>query len=218
MIVNYQSLLVAKVTEKKDTSRPHLKGVLLEPDGRTVATDGHRIAVVTAQKNHGMTDDERFPEAVDNPESIIIPNALANELTKTLKSQKVGEKKSPTYRSAALVGVAEESVEFQTKAKSGLSLRMGAKPVDAKYPSYEKVIPEVSPETHAMISVDAHYLLQLARMALDFGSKHIELAVSTSHPEDRYAKEGFTLECMVATCESNETWQKLTHVLMPVRT
>jgi DNA polymerase III sliding clamp (beta) subunit (PCNA family) len=214
MIINYKNLLVAKVAYKdKPNLRPYLQGVLLEKDGSTVATDGHRLAMVTAaKKSDDDKDTERFPESVDNEEAVIVPSHVANELAKTLKSQKVGEKDSPTYRRAALVACSEESVEFQTKAKSGLSSRLGAEPVDGNYPPWESVIPKVSPETHAMICVDAKYLLELARMALDFGNKRVKLAVPTSHESD-----GYTLEVMVATCESKETGQTLTHVLMPCK-
>lgn len=102
--------------------RHYLNGLLLEVEGRTiraVATDGHRLAY----------DELTLTEPAPDNARIIIPYKAVSELSKALRDD---DSPVECHITSTTIGVETDRFEFSSRL------------IDARYPDYRRVIPEVS--------------------------------------------------------------------------
>lgn len=122
--------------------RYYLNSLLLEMTSehlRTVATDGHRLAISTLPE-------PVFQSEKDKKTSVIIPRRAVVELTRLLEGE-----------AEATISLTEDMLQVDTGTRS-----LTTKLIDGRYPDYEKVIPQ---NTDKVLSCDRIHLLNACRRA-----------------------------------------------------
>ena len=162
--------------------RYYLNGLLFEFSGnklRTVATDGHRLAIA---------DLETEAVAVEEPRSIIVPRKGIVELGRLL-----GTEEQPIE-----IELAENQIKLSLPG-----LRFASKLIEGKFPDYDRVVP--SPEACAkQVKVDRDALRQsLARASILSNEKYravrlnlddTVLRVLASNPDQEEAEDEIEAE------------------------
>lgn len=192
MILNKESLIVSRFCNKDETRA--ISGVLVEPDGTVVATDGHRIAKTSPPQD---APDEK---AIRPEESFIIAKTIAEALAKDLKGKKNGDS------TVSLLGRNNGTVAFRT-THLGFKKDFTADVKDEKFPDWREVISDCGSEEHLRVDVNPKYLMELAKAVIDFGGKSLSLYINTG--ED-YSPIG-------AVSKNLDTGQELLQALMPLR-
>ena len=134
-----------------DEGRPHLNGALFEGDGKTlrmVATDGHRLS---------MTEQDVEQEKAISSFNMLVPLKAIHELRKLLDEGpgdvEVGASGPNAFFKRHLAG-AGDGVESE--------VTMNVKLVDARFPPYQKVIPDSSEQA---VQIDRVPFLEAIRRA-----------------------------------------------------
>ncbi len=157
--------------------RYYLNGLMLELSHnrlRSVATDGHRLAIA---------DVEVSIEGLSEPRAVILPRKGVTELVRLLGT---GDEEVDVSVSANQVRITLDGIEFTSKL------------IDGKFPDYERVIPQID-EGDKRILVDRELLRQsLARASILSNDKYraIRLSLDTgvlklvaSNPEQEEAED-----------------------------
>lgn len=157
--------------------RYYLNGLMLEIGQsrlRTVATDGHRLAIADAD----LTVD-----GLSEPRSMILPRKGVTELLRLLTAT---DDEIEVQVSANQVKIALDGVDFTSKL------------IDGKFPDYERVIPRTD-ESDKQVKVDRELLRQsLARASILSNDKYRAIRLSlaenvlrlvASNPEQEEAED-----------------------------
>lgn len=187
----------------KDESRWAISGVYVEP-GKTVATDGHRMAVVTAP-NHSAKISE-FPEvpgvkikALETPG--ILPADVAAKLAKEIPTREA----VPVLNNAAPIETEAGKMGFvHTDLQS--SHPTIAETVKGTFPNYESVFPTKNPKMR--IGFNVKYMLEICQFLSKFVDARKQDVVLSLYTE----AQAFKLEG-----HNPETGQDATFLLMPLR-
>lgn len=166
--------------------RYYLNGMLLEVKGgtiRTVATDGHRLALNSII----FADPNTTTQA-------LLPYKGVHELLRLISGNAAGE---------VTLGISANHIRVESP-----SFTFTSKLIDGSFPSYERVVPKNS-DKH--ISLDRHFLKQtLQRASVLTNEKfrgvrfHLEndiLQIQANNPEQEEAQEEMTIEYQAPACE-----------------
>ncbi len=165
--------------------RYYLNGMLLEVKGgniRTVATDGHRLALNSVQ----------FADSAANTQALL-PYKGVHELLRLLS----------TCATDIKVGVSANHMRVESA-----NFIFTSKLIDGSFPSYDRVVPKNS-DKH--ISMDRHNLKQtLQRASVLTNEKfrgvrfHLEndlLQIQANNPEQEEAEEEMSIDYQGGTCQ-----------------
>jgi DNA polymerase III sliding clamp (beta) subunit (PCNA family) len=210
MLLNKASLEIAALASN-DPSRLALGGVYVT-DGKTVATNGHYIGVVTTPKG-SMPPTAEFPcvkagvvETDEQLKPCIIPTADALALAKAIPTEKgKGRTHLPILRNA-LVDVAYSNVNGQFRAvTTDLDREQVAciNKIEGEFPDYEQVLPTGTPTV--TIGFNVAYLEKVAKTMQRCG---VEKAVKV---------ELFDSDRAAVFSGTNGDGQEVKIVLMPMR-
>ena len=172
-----------------EDTRYFLNGALLVFSGKSmslVATDGHRLALVSASRGDSVAEDEASGLKDDEEARVILPKKTLWEL-------------------ARLLGEGEESVEYQ-RGENHLFFDIGGRQLvsrvlDAQFPAYERVIPKgndkrVEFERDRLTSAIKRVALLSSERArvvkLNIGAGKVE--IRSSSPEVGEASEVLSVE------------------------
>lgn len=205
-MLNKHNLAIASLASK-DQSRFTLNGILVRPDC-TVVTDGHQLTMVTTPKD----DIESFPElpgaapACRDFKPFILPSAAAADVAKSLpKGRKT--KTLPILNNAAVSADTREgdyAVLMTTDLETARPFRV--RKMAGNFPDFERVIPKRSDSTFR-IRFNAELLVRVLNQCVSLMSEEripmVELSFTDSAGPVRI------------DCESADTGQKMTSVVMP---
>lgn len=208
-ILNEKNLLVTAFAHPND-ERPHLNGVAVEPDGTTVAVNGHVLACITPQKEvEADTLETSMPvEPADKTELLRLDDA--RDMAAELKRQRKAE--YPTQRVLARLKSENGSTLYERSDPSSRR-QFHITPREDKFPPYNDIIPNFEGDDYATVGVDAKYLRLLADTVNQFrddrgrAPKGVTLHIPTKDP----------LSPIVATAKNENTEQELTVIIMPLR-
>jgi hypothetical protein len=188
MLLSKQALLVHKLATQDDP-RYGLNGIRVEPDGSTVATDGHKLIKYTPKHT---PDAVEFPTIEGcNPvqprnddgsaielEPFILPSDAAAAAIKALPGKR-SQNSLPILAYVAL-DVAETNRNGQaTLATTDLENPVVMRPakLDGAFPKYENVIPKTS-ELDEPIGFDVAYMMQICQTLKAQGFRHASLQLA----------------------------------------
>lgn len=208
MLLTSTSLDVHKFTAKDSDKRHAFTGVMVTQEGITVGCDGHRLVRVFPRCGKPLPDDE-YPkvnhELCDPPEEgLLVPASTAKAIQKAI----VKKTTLPILEHAALAktdGPAGQAWTLLTTDLDSTKVEY-FNPVDAKYPKWDKLIPDYRGPKYHRISMQAQYLKEIAAFVQANGG--FEQAITLHVPED-----GCT--AMVLTAYANEHF--IQAIQMPIR-
>lgn len=167
-LLNALNLGVIKFSSK-EASRFTLNGILVTPN-ETVATDGHRLTMVTTPtvKGGGVAS---FPElpgfTIDgNWKPFVMPTDVAADLLKKIPKKS----KIPILMHAA-IGARSANGERIQVATTDLSTNtiLDVRPVAGNFPDWQRVMP--SGEIKGAISINARYLADIGSFIASHGER-----------------------------------------------
>jgi DNA polymerase-3 subunit beta len=154
--------------------RYYLNGLLLETSAkslRSVATDGHRLALC----------DVELPEGAKSGQQVIVPRKGVLELQRIL-----GNEEQPL---AVAIGLNHVRVQIG-------DIRFTSKLIDGRFPEYGRVIPNDPPRVVTAIREDLRQALQRAAIlsnekyrGIRFAVKPNALTIQSHNPEQEEAEE-----------------------------
>lgn len=216
MLLNKASLEIAALASN-DPSRFALGGVYVT-DGKTVATNGHYIGVVTTPKG-SMPPTAEFPcvkagvvETDEQLKPCIIPTADALALAKAIPTEKgKGRTHLPILRNALVdVGFTNANGQFRA-VTTDLDREQVAciKKIEGKFPDYETVIPTGEPKFS--IGLNVEYLERIAHTFQRCG-----VASKMGRPKG-IRLDLYDSESAVVFSAINDDGQEVKIALMPMR-
>jgi hypothetical protein len=210
MKLNAKNLLVTKFA-CKGSDRPHLNRVLVEPDGTTVAVNGHAMAIVSPCCGVAVLEvgETKPAEAVHLPYKAAV--AMAKELKAAERNEDVIE------HNAYYVGTNDNGRHRFTRPDSEVGDRTITVPqckADTKFPPWSEVTPNLSDdgvaEMYTRVSANAMYLIAAANALKEFTDHSANACTIHVSKDDAHAP-------IVLESKNSETGQTMTVVVMPLR-
>jgi len=206
MLLNRFSLM-ARLAASRDESRFNINVLRVESDGRTVATDGHRLYTVTPPPD---ADDAEYPDVGDVPATLdpladfSMPRDVAERIAKALP-----KKPRLAILGSARLDVAATNADGKVRVvvtDLDTVTPIEARKVDGDFPDWRQVLPEGDPV--ASFTVNGRYLADVAKAAADFsGTRGCAVRVECFGE----------LSPIRFTAENPETGQTFVGVVMPMR-
>lgn len=163
-----QTLVVpfAQKTKVLNELRPALAGVyvaqITNPEGAThsitAATDGYTLAEITDMTDYSQSDDT-FP--IEPPTPCVVPADAIKEM---------GTSDIPVVLSQFSDTSTNTDIITTELTNKNTTTTLTTKPIPEKYPDYNRILPadyDVTPP-HLSITVNADYLLKVAKLFADF--------------------------------------------------
>lgn len=203
MLLNKHNLSVARFVSS-EVSRYTMQAIECSPAG-TVATDGHRLALVTLPaelKDSQFPAIEHFEPTNGTTGTFLLSSKTALEVSKALP-------KNPTIPicGAAAVAVGEYSTTLAVTDLANPRIFTEEK-MQGNYPNWRAVVPsqdDLTSKYKLTIGFDAKYLMEAAKLALDFGGKGARVTVRIKDAKSAVVLEG----------KNSDTAQTMTQLLMP---
>jgi len=198
LLLQKQALETMRTASTEDP-RYSLNGILIEPDGSTVGTDGHILHKYTPGKAPA-----EFPPIegieLDGPEAdpFILPLDACKALKKAFPAKSA--KTLPILREYAAVDTAQtnangNAVIAVTDLENPTVFR--PKKIDGAFPTYENVVPKY--ETPA-IGIDPKLLKRLCETWIAQGFETVAMQTADTETEQKPIR--FDAKCAAGTCTS----------------
>lgn len=207
MLVSKAQLTVRHAASK-DTSRYNLNGIRFEADGRTVATDGHRLYTVTAE----VPSDDDYPNVADventsEPlEPFILPSETADRVRKAIPKKQ----RAPILEYARLDVAstnANGSARFVTTDIENAQVVEGRK-IEGEFPDWRKVMPEEG-KAQVTVTLNWQYLADIGKALNEFApgsrGKAVKLEITDA------------LSPVKFTATDPDSGAEFTGIIMPMR-
>jgi len=164
MIIEFNAKLVAAaaMSQSKGDGRYYLQGVYFT-DKQVVGTNGHIMTV-------GYDSESVFTEvnSLDEDSDVILP--ISTKDITALKSK---------HSDTVIFNVKDETLKVLDSCKSVLHMAQ-CKRIDATYPDWERVIPQIKDEQARFTNIDGKYLKLISETAKVLGKRSVVIRATDS--------------------------------------
>ena len=213
MYYNKKQLEAVKFASKDET-RPAIAGLRFE-ENRVIATDGHRLMIVTNTPSNDTK--ESFPPSADFAEPLtgedFVPFTVARKTVEKVAKNipaKMGAndcleviKISPSKNTNK---IACQTFDFEE------TTTVETKPVDGKFPNYRQVLPDYS--GYQKIGINGAYLAEMAKELSKYNMNSKMVVLHIAPPE--IAGDGYVNGKIVITA-SDENGTEAEAIIMPMK-
>lgn len=220
-MLNKISLLVKNICSKEE-SRFTLNGILVTPT-ETVATDGHRLAIITAPKAEKIEDAPAIPGCTPTAafekfilsvadccrlEKLIPTGGKKRFLPAVLTHAFIGRETIPIKRKPGADNERVDNTGIATIGVSDLDTPqvLNCRMMDGNFPDFERVIPKGKPAMS--IGLNAKYMVDAFDMALKLRGDTGQVVQF-----DVYSPQ----QAVVIRAANETTFQEMRHIVMPAR-